>query len=258
MEKIRTIIADDEFPARSELEFLLEGIDDIQLIATAEDGIQALELIQKKSPDLVFLDIQMGGKTGLEVAKELMGLEKEPIIVFVTAYDEYALDAFTVNAVDYLLKPYEEERLLKLINRIKNLYFKEQFIGNKLTNLIEKIGEESKNPRIDKLAVKTNKGNLKLLEYNEIILSYTHDSRVYVKTYDKEYQIDLCLSELEDRLSEANFLRVHRSYLINLNKIKEIIPWFKGKYQVLMGDDREMEVPVSRSKVKDLQRIFGI
>jgi len=258
MKKIRTIIADDEFPARSELKFLLEGIEDIQVVAVAEDGIQALELIEQKSPDLVFLDIQMGGKTGLEVAKELMGLEKEPIVVFVTAYDEYALDAFTVNAVDYLLKPYEEERLVKLINRIKPLYFKEQAIEEKLTDLIEKIDDGAQTSKIDKLAVRTNKGNLKLLEYNEIILLYTHDSKVYVKTYDQEYQIDLSLSELEDRLSKADFLRVHRSYLINLNKIKEIIPWFKGKYQVLMSDDRQMEVPVSRAKVKDLQKIFGI
>lgn len=258
MEKIRTIIADDEFPARSELEFLLEGIDDIQLVGVAEDGIQALELIKEKSPDLVFLDIQMGGKTGLEVAKELMDLELEPIVVFVTAYDEYALDAFTVNAVDYLLKPYEEERLVKLINRIKPLYFKEQAIEEKLTDLIEKIRDKGRISKIEKLAVRTNKGNLKLLEYNEIILLYTHDSKVYVKTYDQEYQIDLSLSELEDRLKQAEFLRVHRSYLINLNKIKEIVPWFKGKYQVLMGDDRQMEVPVSRAKVKDLQKVFGI
>ncbi|PRX27749.1 LytTR family two component transcriptional regulator [Orenia metallireducens] len=258
MEKIRTIIADDEFPARSELEFLLEGIDDIQLVGVAEDGIQALELIKEKSPDLVFLDIQMGGKTGLEVAKELMDLELEPIIVFVTAYDEYALDAFTVNAVDYLLKPYEEERLVKLINRIKPLYFKEQAIEEKLTDLIEKIRDKGRISKIEKLAVRTNKGNLKLLEYNDIILLYTHDSKVYVKTYDQEYQIDLSLSELEDRLKQAEFLRVHRSYLINLNKIKEIVPWFKGKYQVLMGDDRQMEVPVSRAKVKDLQKVFGI
>jgi two-component system LytT family response regulator/two-component system response regulator LytT len=258
MEKIRTIIADDEFPARSELEFLLEGIDDIQLVGVAEDGIQALELIKEKSPDLVFLDIQMGGKTGLEVAKELMDLELEPIIVFITAYDEYALDAFTVNAVDYLLKPYEEERLIKLINRIKPLYFKEQAIEEKLTDLIEKIRDKGRISKIEKLAVRTNKGNLKLLEYNDIILLYTHDSKVYVKTYDQEYQIDLSLSELEDRLKQAEFLRVHRSYLINLNKIKEIVPWFKGKYQVLMGDDRQMEVPVSRAKVKDLQKVFGI
>lgn len=261
MAKIKTIIADDEQPARNELAFLLENIAEIELIAQARNGQEVLELIEQQKPDIVFLDIQMPGKTGLEVARELKNSDFNPIVVFITAYDQYAVEAFEVNAVDYLLKPFEEKRIIELIERVKKIYYSDNEMKERLTALLDRMERDNINYSeigINKLAVQTCRGHLKLLNYNEIVLLYTKNSRVYARTATEEYEVASTLSDLEERLKKHKFLRAHRSYLINLNKVKEIIPWFKGKYQVVMNDNRETEVIISRSKVKELQRIFDL
>lgn len=260
MTKIRTIIADDEYPARNELAFLLENINEVELLYQAENGLEALEYIKKAEPDLVFLDIQMPGKTGMEVAREIKDTKFEPVIVFVTAYDQYAVEAFAVNAVDYLLKPYEENRLSEIIKKVKKTIYNKK-MKDKLEVLIDKIaGTEQKreNTGINKLAVQGKRGHLKLVKYDDIVLLHSKSSRIYAKTVDEEYEVSATLCELAEKLQGHKFLRIHRSYIINLNKVKEIIPWFKGNYQVVMNDKRETEVVVSRSKVKEIQRIFNL
>ncbi|GAB6098460.1 LytTR family DNA-binding domain-containing protein [Halanaerocella petrolearia] len=251
MSKIRTVIAEDEFPARNELNFLLSEIKDIRLIGQAADGLQALELVKTQEPDLILLDIQMPGKTGMEVAQEIKGMNNKPVVIFITAYDEYALEAFGVEAVDYILKPYDKDRLLETIKRVKEAYFDRHYevIEDKL---------KDKSWQVNKIPVCGKRGRIKLLDYNDIIIFFTKNSKVYTKTYDQEYQVDLNLKELESKLNNTSFLRIHRSYLINLKQVKEVIPWFKGKYQVVMDDQQEMKVPVSRSKVEVIKYIFNL
>ncbi len=258
MKKIRTIIVDDELPARNELSFLLKNIEAVEVVGQAEDGIQALKVIKKEKPDLIFLDIQMPGKTGLELAGEIKECQFSPAIVFITAYDEYALDAFEVNAIDYLLKPYEESRLVEVINRIKGLYLNNQEVDYQLSTLLDKLEDAKKESRINRLAVQTSKERLKLLDYKDIVAIHTKNSKVYAKTSSGEYLLDFNLCELEDKLSSNNFLRVHRSFLVNLDQVREIIPWFKGKYQLVMNEQESLKVPVSRTKVKEIKRIFGL
>ncbi|GAB6137549.1 LytR/AlgR family response regulator transcription factor [Halanaerobaculum tunisiense] len=259
MNNLRTIIVDDEFPARNELSFILAEIDDIKLIGEANNGLQALQLIKNKEPDLVFLDIQMPGKTGLEVAREVQNFAKIPKIIFLTAYSDYALEAFQVNAINYILKPYEKEQVYETIDRVRELYTgSNQQLKDKFEKLVDKLEQNQQGIDIDKLAVKTNRGRMKLIEYKQIILFYTKNKQVYAKTYEQEYEVDLNLSELEEKLSGANFLRIHRSYIVNLEQIKEVIPWFKGKYQVVMNDKANTQVPVSRTKVKKIQEIFDL
>ncbi|MCK8816911.1 LytTR family DNA-binding domain-containing protein [Natroniella sulfidigena] len=261
--KLRTVIVEDEFPARNELTYLLEGIKEVELVGEAIDGEEALELIKDKNPDLVLLDIQLPSKSGLEVAQEIQNWSIKPIIIFITAYDQYAIDAFKVNAIDYLLKPYDQERLLETIERAKNNYLTADYeeVEDKLETFLTKLEVSDQfdlKPKIKKLPVETGRERIKLVPYQGLIVLYTKGGDVYAKTYDREYKVGLNLSQLEEKLKDDNFLRIHRSYLINLEEIKEVIPWFKGKYQVVMADQGAMKVPVSRSKVKILKKIFDL
>ncbi|AGB41344.1 response regulator of the LytR/AlgR family [Halobacteroides halobius DSM 5150] len=261
MNRLKTVIVEDELPARNELSFLLEEIDDVKLIGSAKDGLEILEIIKEKEPDLVFLDIQLPGKTGLEVAQEIKKLEKKTIIVFLTAYDEYALQAFEVEAIDYILKPYEQDRLVETIKRVKDYYFsnQQQLLENKIEALFNKLPQDDNEiAKIKKLPVKGKRSRIKLIPYTELIVFHTRNCKVYVKTYKQEYEVDFTLKDLEEKLPTTQFLRVHRSFLINLKHVKEVIPWFKGKYQVVMDNQGEIKVPVSRAKVEKIKSIFNL
>ena len=257
MNKLETIIVDDEAPARNELDYLLNDLAEIDLVGEADNGTTALELIKEKEPDLVFLDIKMPGQNGLEVADELQEMEQPPKIIFLTAYDEYALDAFKVNAINYILKPYEREEVAQAIEQVQELSPKAEVLEEKLAQLVDDLSNDQPQQEVDKLAVITNRGRIKLLEYEAIIYFHTQSAKVYAVTEEEEYETDNNLSQLEEKLS-SDFFRVHRSYIVNLKKIEEVIPWFKGKYQVVMADKQNKEIPVSRSKVKTLQEIFDL
>lgn len=260
--ELTAVIADDELPARNELNFLLSDLEGIQLIGEAADGLQALELIRNQQPEVAFLDIQMPGLSGLEVAQEVQNLASPPVIVFITAYDEYALDAFQVNAVDYILKPFSREELAELLPRLINLCQQEdeQFVDH-LAELVEELADreaEEAEFQVNKLPVYGAKKEIKLLDYDEIIVCYTKNSRVIAKTDQHEYEVKATLKELEAKLPADKFFRVHRSFLVNLRAVKEIVPWFKGKYQLIMDDEGNKQVPVSRSKVDTVKEIFGL
>ncbi|WP_027340283.1 LytR/AlgR family response regulator transcription factor [Halonatronum saccharophilum] len=266
-DKLKFIVADDERPARKELIYMLKDIEELNLVGEAKDGIEAIELIKEEKPDLLFLDIQMPGKNGIEVAKEILTYFKNYIVIFITAYDQYALKAFEVNAIDYLLKPFEEDRLLDAIAKVKRIYSTSAYIRfeENLKDLIDTLDNNLESKKVDdndfcinKFPVRGKRGNIKLILSKDIVAIYTKGRNVYAKTNNQEYQIDFNLLEAEEKLKGCEFLRVHRSYLINLNLVKEIIPWFKGKYQVVMMDEKQMRIPISRSKVKTIQKIFGL
>ena len=257
MAKLQTIIVDDEAPARNELDYLLTEIKEVELIGEADNGIAALRLIKEEQPDLVFLDIEMPGKNGLEVAEELQKMKQPPQIIFLTAYDQYALDAFKVNAINYILKPYETDEVYEAIAQVQELYPEQELLEEKLTAVMNELSDDNKKQEVDKLPVITARSRIKLLEYEKIIYIHTKAKKVYAVTKDKEYEVDNNLTELEEKLS-SDFFRVHRSYIVNLTEIEEVIPWFKGKYQVVMADNNNQKIPVSRSKVKTLQEIFDL
>ncbi|ADL12561.1 LytR/AlgR family response regulator transcription factor [Acetohalobium arabaticum] len=256
--KLDVVVVDDELPARDELKFLLSETDELEVIAEAATGQQALELIADKDPDVAFLDIQMPGKSGIEVTEEILTWDQKPLIIFITAYDDYAIKAFELNAIDYLLKPFSKERFEKTIERIltKQQTESKEAIDQQLNQLIASM--ESAEDSLIRIPVHSKQGRIKLLDKEDIIAAYTKEGDVYIKTNTEEYCSDFTLSALEDTLPTPYFFRVHRSYLANLKEVSEIIPWFKGKYRLVMNDELESELPVSRNKIKRLKEIINL
>lgn len=244
---IRAIIIDDEYLSIEELSFLLSKINYIDIIGKADCGIDGLNLIKELDPDLVFVDVSMPDITGIQLSKELNRLNIDCMIIFTTAYDQYAIDAFDVNAIDYILKPYEEERVLKAASKAKSI-----IEGN---NLSTKKTPPS-NISFNKLPVLKD-DKLILSDIDDILFIYTEDRNIYIKTNKETYTSNLSLQELEDRLGGKGFFRTHRSYLVNLNKIREVSPWFNGSY-IAFVEGLSDEIPISRNHVKLFKQILGI
>ena len=246
---IRALIVDDEIHSRDELEALLEETGEFLVAGKCENAIDALKVIKREKPEVVFLDIQMPGITGME----LLGMIDEeimPIVVFVTAYDEYALKAFEVNAIDYIMKPIEENRLRIAVNKVVKTT---QDTGSRVQNGLD---DEAARIKIDRIPADTN-GKTVLVSLSDIVYAYTEQDAVYVKTFSDVLSTHFTLKELEARLDPGVFFRTHRCCLVNLRKVKEIIPFFNGTYTLVMDDTDRSEVPLSRAQAKKLRRILG-
>lgn len=258
--KIRSVIVDDEAPARDELCFLLSSYPDIEICAQAHSADKGIAVIEKEKPDLVFLDIQMPGKNGFEVIQALSAMESPPVFVFVTAYDNYAIKAFEASAVDYILKPLSEKRLATTIERVRKLLSEnteaplESQLASLLNQVAPKVGSE-----VLKISVEKN-GRMRLLSPKDLIYCSYKDSHILVHTFDEALPIYgiATMDKLEQHLSGASFFRAHRSLLVNLDFIKEFSPWFNGKYNLVMADKQGSELAVSRSRVKEFKRRLGI
>lgn len=245
---MRVLVVDDETPARERLKRLLAEIEGVKAIGEAKDGVEAIEVIEQEQPDLVLLDIQMPGLDGFDVIE---ALEEPPPIVFVTAYDEYALRAFEVNALDYLLKPFGSERLEQAIRRAQEAKTEDQDFASRLAPLLESLA--SQGHYLTRLAVRD--GNcIRVLSVDEVDWIGVEDERVYVHTGDAAYAIRRTLKELEARLDPAHFFRAHRSAVVNLERVQEIIPWFKGSHKLRLTTGEEMEL--SRAQTRVLRRIL--
>jgi DNA-binding LytR/AlgR family response regulator len=253
---IRTVVVDDEQLAREELCFLLGQIGGIEIIGQAANGVDALRLIGEARPDLVMLDVQMPGLTGFEVARRLVDAEILSNLVFVTAFDQYAIDAFNVNAVDYLLKPVDIERLEQTIERVRQRLASEQASKLPLSaeDLERVIGAvQARQGRREQIAVRVGERVL-LVQAEDVIHASVVDDQVVVVTNSVSGTSNYrTLDELQGRLDEAIFWRVHRSHLVNITKIKEIVPWFSRNYMLKMKDPKATEIPVSRSQTKRLR-----
>ncbi|MGI6704256.1 MAG: LytR/AlgR family response regulator transcription factor [Clostridia bacterium] len=247
---IKVLIADDEAPAREELSFLISRLVGFQVVGVASSGSQAVFLIKELHPQVVFLDIQMPGLNGLEVSKAIEALDPKPLIVFVTAYDEYALNAFEVEAVDYLLKPVSDDRLLKTARRLKELL--EPKLAEKIETLLSGQGKE---PVLKRIPVEKN-GRIKLLEPGEIVCFFADQGYIVARTGAGDFITNFTLNELEDKIGQRTFFRCHKSYIVNLDYIKEIIPWTYSSYKLIMNNNDE--IPVSRQKSKDLAAMLGL
>ncbi|HEY8346519.1 MAG TPA: LytTR family transcriptional regulator DNA-binding domain-containing protein [Symbiobacteriaceae bacterium] len=252
---LKALIVDDEYPARMELRFQLSNFPDVEIIGEATNAREALRLIDALDYDVVFLDVQMPGTTGLELVKQLKGKDPMPAVVFVTAYENYAVPAFELRATDYLLKPIETERLAETIQRIRELK------GGVAPNGGREKGEgESRSEKKQILTfLLTEKDDKQIpLPLNEIVYIFSEGYNVYVQTHNERLLTRYTLQELTERLPSDQFFRSHRSYLVNIYQVKEISPYFNGTYILKMKDKNQSEVIVSRSNVKRMKELFSM
>lgn len=239
--KYQTIIVEDEPLALQRLERLLEPYrDQLDLVARAMNGEEAVEMINALRPDLVFLDIQLPERNGFEVLEHLTHM---PLIIFSTAYDEFALKAFETNAIDYLLKPVEPERLQRALEKLQRLTHHEQ---SQLQAQLQKLLFEIKKPALQRLQVRTG-DRIRLLDYNEIYFFRAEDKYVEVHTAHESFLLDQSLNQLEAELPSEQFVRIHRAALVNMNHVREIVRGLGGNYRVRMRDRKATELPVSRA-----------
>lgn len=234
---IRAIIVDDERPAREEIKSVLQNFPEIKILGEFEDAISAFNFISENEVDVVFLDINLGDISGLKLAKDIKEFKNFPMIVFVTAYMEYAVDAFEVGAVDYILKPVDEGRLAKTLLRVKHF--------------IEKRGKERED-----FIVCIQNNELVLLKLNDISYFYSEDGRLFAKKGKVAFLVKSVgnLQTAEMRFKDLGFFRINKEYVINISKISKIIPWFKGKYLIEMdGGDR---LPLSPHRQKEFKELL--
>jgi two-component system LytT family response regulator/two-component system response regulator LytT len=256
--KITALIVDDEQPARDELAFLLRSCPDVEVVGQGKNGVDAVNMVRELNPHLVFLDVQMPGVDGFGVIKRL--LEKKahlPFFVFATAYDQYAVQAFEVNAIDYLLKPVSKPRLEKAILKVRRLLETSDTTSQKLDRLVQMV-EQRPVPQKGKLVVKST-NRLFLVDADEIIYASIEDGVISIVTRELEGQSNFrTVEELQANLDPKVFWRVHRSYLVNVNHIKEVVPWFKSSYQLKMEDRKQTEIPVSRAQTRKLRELLNL
>lgn len=246
---IKALIIEDEPLARDELSYLLKRSNKMEIVGECDCLETALEYIDNLEIDVIFLDIELGEENGMNLAERLNLKENgnAPEIVFATAYDEYALQAFNVNALDYLLKPFEEERInqtiIKLVNKRERKRNEGQ--GNKLTHSpIHK----------NKLAISTNE-KIKIIDVDSIVYISAQNGKTLLVTDEEEMIVTFTLSQLEQKLINSPIMRVHRSYLINKERICEIEPWFNSTYLLCLNNGEK--VPLSRNYTKVIKQLFG-
>ncbi|ERR1039458_5552971 len=274
---LSTLIIDDEQLARDELKYLLDSVGGVDVVAQGTNGIEAVDLIEEHHPDLVFLDVQMPGLDGFAVIKRLKerseakarahpGLEEEPLpqIVFATAYDQYAVRAFDVNAVDYLLKPFDRDRVEQAVERAKGRIAGVATAptqGSQIDTLLQLLSRPHSAPRTPqpaKLIVQAQ-SRLLLVDQAEICYAAIDEGviRVVTQTFEGHSKCRT-LEELLELLDSALFWRAHRGFVVNINHIREVVPWFKSSYQLRMDDKHQTEIPVSRSQTKRLRELFNL
>ncbi|HWR39529.1 MAG TPA: LytTR family DNA-binding domain-containing protein [Patescibacteria group bacterium] len=240
--KLKVVIVDDEQPICDEMEYLLSKHLDMEVMAKFTNCQEAVQCIVEKNPDVVFLDIKMPGMSGLELAHKLNVLRQPPFIIFVTAFQEHAIEAFDTPAVGYITKPVTEEKLAQVLNKVRN------FTAKSAPAAATSIGKIC--------ALHNNR--IIPLDKKEIVFVYVKDKEVFIRTRTTEYSAMPTMQEFEELLGGGHFLRVHRQYIVNLDEVREITPWFHGSYLLIMNDTKKQEVPVSRNKVKQLKHLLGL
>jgi two-component system response regulator LytT len=268
---ISALIIDDEQLAREELKYLLDTAGSVDVLAEGANGVEAVELIREYQPDVVFLDVQMPGLDGFAVLKKLIEHHDPlPQIIFATAFDQYAVRAFDVNAIDYLLKPFDKHRVLQALDRAR-LRLQEMALTegeraaelragevkvDALLRLIEQ--HQAPRPQSAKIVLEAH-SRLLLADQKDICFAAIEDGVISVVTPTHEgHSKCRTLEELLELLDPTMFWRAHRSYVVNINQIKEVVPWFKSSYQLRMADRKQTEIPVSRAQTKRLRELFKL
>lgn len=251
---IGTLLIDDESLAREELAFLLKDFPEIEVLGSASDGVQAIDLIEKLEPELVFLDVQMPGVDGMNVMRTLKERSVPlPHFVLVTAYEHYAVQAFRMQAFDYLLKPVDRARLAETVDRVHRIVQEKSKLAAEPPIPLRPGGHQR-----TKLLVK-NAGRSYIVDAQDIVYATIDDGLITIITSAFEGESNYrTIEELQSNLDPETFWRVHRSYLVNINRIREVIPWFKSSYQIRMDDKKQTEIPVSRVQTKRLRALLKL
>ncbi len=255
---LKALIVDDEYPARMELRYQLSQFPDVEIIGEATNAREAMRLIDALDYDVLFLDVQMPGMTGVELVRQLKGREGVPKVVFVTAFENYAVPAFEMRAVDYLLKPFEPGRLAETVQRLREAVGSTAAAATQTAESREDTeAKERKAGALSFLMVEKDEKQIPL-PLTEIIFIYSEGYNVFVQTHSDRLLTRFTLQELTDRLPADQFFRSHRSYLINIFQVKEISPYFNGAYILKMKDKDHSEVIVSRANVKRMKELFSM
>lgn len=263
---LTAVIVDDEPLARQELLYQLQSAEDVDVVAEGSNGIEAVELIRSHRPDVIFLDVQMPGLDGFAVLKKLLDKKTVlPQVVFATAFDQYAVRAFEVNAVDYLLKPFDRKRVLKTLDkvraRIAGASGNNDTTGEAKLDALLKLVEQRTQPakaNSGKVVLRAA-GRLLLVDQKEICFASIEGGTITVVTRGVEGESNCrTLEELTDQLDPETFWRAHRSFVVNIQHIREVVPWFKSSYQLRMDDPKKTEIPVSRAQTKRLRELFNL
>jgi two-component system LytT family response regulator/two-component system response regulator LytT len=260
--QLRVLVVDDEQLARDELCYQLGQVGEIEVVAQAANGIDAVAAVERLDPDLVFLDVQMPGLSGFEVARRLAEREDDiPALIFVTAFDQHAIEAFEVNAVDYLLKPVDASRLEQALQRARRRLASERPaaggpVNDQLARIVKMMADRQ--VRREQVAVKVGE-RFMLVQPEDIIFASLADESINIVTGQvagtSNYRT---LDDLQARLDPEIFWRVHRSHLVNITQVKEIVPWFSRNFILRMKDAKGTEIPVSRSQTKRLREYLKL
>jgi len=250
---LRLLIVDDEPPARARTRRLLAGIPGIEIAGEAGSAAEARAQIAERSPDLLLLDIQMPGEDGFAL---LRSLEPRPAVVFVTAYDQYAVRAFEENAVDYLLKPFRRERLEEALARARADLERPEELSRRLTELLGSLGPGAPMERLERFTVRIGNRQL-ILKSDEVLWFGAEDKLVFAATATDRHYVNVTLDQLERRLDPARFARVHRGAIVNLDFAAALKPGFAGTYRLQLRDGARTEVPVSRARARQLRERLG-
>jgi two-component system, LytTR family, response regulator LytT len=272
------LIVDDERLAREELKYLLDSAGGVEVIAQGQNGIEAVDLIRTHHPDVVFLDVQMPGLDGFAVLKKLLErvhADRMPQIIFATAFDQYAVRAFDVNAIDYLLKPFDRARVLQALERARQRLHEGQPLDSepapengadlrpsdaRLDALLRLMEQQQTGvrPRSGKIILQAH-NRLFLADQKDICFAAIEEGIISVVTPTLEgHSKCRTIEELLELLDPSVFWRAHRSYVVNINHIKEVVPWFKSSYQLRMDDRKQTEIPVSRAQTRRLRELFKL
>ena len=240
---MRAIIVEDEFLAKEELKYFIKNYSSIEIVDEFEDGIEVLKFIQQNEVDVIFLDINIPSLDGVLLAKNISKFSKKPYIVFITAYKEHAVEAFEVEAFDYILKPYHESRIISMLKKLEMSY-----------------NQQKDNPHKNSITNKINlwkNEKIIVVDLDDIYYCIARERVTYVSTKDEEYSVNVSISEFYNSLPKDKFFRCHRSYIVNITKIREIIPWFNNTYNLRL-QDIDYEIPVSRSNLKEFKQLMNI
>lgn len=280
--RLKTLIVSNEYSVRGSLRQLLQAFPEIQVVGEAANAEEAFQLIKSVPYSVLFIDVVMPGTSGLDLARKVQKLDKPPWIVFTAADQEHALEAFSVNAVDYLLQPVDEGQLERALSKITFLHARSRAATRLLT---DEVGQNGGNHTTDAVTVFNQEQQIQnspesqtqtgpvvplgriplhkadktiLVDEQELYFAKSDDGYVNIKLENEKLQSRYTLKELESRLNSNSFFRTHRCYLVNLHKVKELIPDFKGAFEIVMNDRQNTRIPVSRRRAKQLRHLLGM
>lgn len=243
---MKAIIVEDEILAQQELSWLINNHSKIEIVGTFDDGLDVLKYLQHHTVDAIFLDINIPSLDGVLLAQNISKFANKPFIVFITAWKEHAVEAFELEAFDYILKPWQESRIISMLQKL-------EAAGQQQTSPHSAAPTSRENATIN--LIKDER--IIVTDINDIYYAEAHEKMTFVYTKREAYVMPMNITEFFSRLPEGHFFRCHRSYCVNLNKIREIEPWFNNTY-ILRLRDLDFQVPVSRSRVKEFRQLMRL